>query len=132
MKQKPSIWLIDDDQTVIEIFERAFAKEQLGCQITTFTDATEFMSSLQQAPLPPALLLVDYYLLGTTGLTLIEQLRRAPATRSLKTVLYSQRMSTDILGKAEKMGIYQVASKPFDFKEWRQFVRELCLSTYSA
>jgi DNA-binding NtrC family response regulator len=128
MKPKPAIWIIDDDKAVSEVVERAFEKEHLACQLQVFSDVPEFLSKIQQASLPPTLLLVDYYLSDTNGLEIIEQLRENPSTRSLKAVLYSQQMNPDILRKAEKLGVYQVSPKPFNFQDWRNFAKELCLA----
>jgi len=80
----------------------------------------------------PSLLVVDYYLPGEDGLQIIERLRSNPDTNALKTVLFSQSLKKEIVAKAQDMNVYQVASKPTSFQEWRDFADDLCLAGYFA
>jgi two-component system alkaline phosphatase synthesis response regulator PhoP len=132
MKQKAVIWLVDDDDNVIEIIRRAFQRENLSCQVRSFSDGTSMMNELAQSDSMPSLLVVDYYLPGEDGLQIIERLRSNPDTNALKTVLFSQSLKKEIVAKAQDMNVYQVASKPTSFQEWRDFADDLCLAGYFA
>jgi len=90
------------------------------------------MNELAQNDSMPSLLVVDYYLPGEDGLQIIERLRSNPDTNALKTVLFSQSLKKEIVAKAQDMNVYQVASKPTNFQEWRDFADDLCLAGYFA
>ncbi|GAB3250277.1 response regulator [Larkinella harenae] len=127
MLENPKIWLVDDDQSIINIIKRAFEKQQLSCQVAGFNDAQEIISALQSDNLP-TLLMIDYSMPGMDGIELIEWLKQNSTTRSLKIVLFSQFMSKDLVEKAQKLGVYEVAMKPFSFVDWCVLARDLCLA----
>jgi two-component system alkaline phosphatase synthesis response regulator PhoP len=130
MKQKAVIWLVDDDDNVIEVIRRAFQRENLSCQVKRFSDGTSMMQELAQSDYLPSLLVVDYYLPGDDGLQIIDKLRNNPDTAALKTVLFSQSLKKEVVAKAQDMNVYQIAAKPTSFQEWRDFADELCLAGY--
>ncbi|MFD1139774.1 two-component system response regulator [Larkinella insperata] len=127
MNEQPTIWLVDDDQAIIEIIKQAFKKQQLSCQIAGFTDANAIIANLEKAKLP-TMLMVDYSMPGMDGLELIERIKHNPHTSSLKVVLFSQFMSKELIDRAQNMGVYEVTSKPFSFQEWCILARDLCLA----
>lgn len=128
MQKTPFIWLIDDDDSTLDIVTKAFEKEHLSCQLKAFNDTHALLTEMQQATAPPTMLLVDYGMPGTNGLQLIERLKNDPFTRELKTVLFSRNLTATILQNAENLDVYQVESKPSGFNEWRELVKELCLA----
>ncbi|QKZ14897.1 response regulator [Spirosoma sp. KUDC1026] len=130
MKQKATIWLVDDDQNVVDVIQRAFQRENLSCQVMSFPDGSSLMQQLSHSDHLPSLLVVDYYLPGDDGLKIIEALKANPDTSTLKTVLFSQSLNNEIVSKAQDMNVYQVTPKPTSFKEWRDFADELCLAGY--
>ncbi|UHG89568.1 response regulator [Spirosoma oryzicola] len=130
MQQKATIWLVDDDEQVTDIIQRAFKLEQLTCQIVSFPSDTALLEAITQAASLPALLIVDYYLPGTDGLQLIQRLKENPSTSTLKTILFSQNLKSDVVFKAQELNVYQVTNKPTTFQEWRNFADELCLAGY--
>ncbi|GAB3752532.1 response regulator [Spirosoma pomorum] len=132
MKQKATIWLVDDDTDVIDVIQRAFQRENLSCQVKSFPDGSSLMQALGASNHLPSLLVVDYYLPGDDGLKVIEKLKANPDTSTLKTVLFSQSLKKDIVEKAQGLNVYQVSPKPTSFKEWRDFADELCLAGYFA
>ncbi|GAB3335316.1 hypothetical protein GCM10027299_44200 [Larkinella ripae] len=127
MRDKPAIWLVDDDQAVGDIIERAFKKEALSCQVKSFTDAQAIIATIQ-ADRQPTLLLVDQCMPGMDGLTLVEWLKNNPSTRSLKVVLFSQTMTLALVERAQAIGVYEITRKPLNFQDWCKFVKDLCLA----
>ncbi|GAB3900075.1 hypothetical protein GCM10028803_22310 [Larkinella knui] len=127
MLENPKIWLVDDDQNIIDVVERAFEKQQLSCHISVFKGAGEIISILQSSS-PPTLMMIDYSMPGMDGVALIEWLKQNPDTRTLKVLLFSQFMSKDLIEKAQKLGVYEVAVKPFSFTDWCVLARDLCLA----
>ena len=130
MAQPPLIWFIDDDDSTVDIVTRAFQKEHLECQLKAFVDVDALLADIQQTATPPTLLLTDYDMPRMNGVELIQWLKRNPATRQLKTVLFSRHVSRSLLDKAEALAVYQVANKPTAFSEWRALVNELCSASY--
>lgn len=130
MTQTPSIWLIDDDEAILNIVARAFDKEQLSCQLKAFADTNALLFEIQQTDTLPNVLLIDYLMPGMDGLHLIERLKADPQTRELKTVLFSRNLTLAMLRKAEELDTYQVARKPDDFGSWRELVKELCTAGF--
>jgi DNA-binding NtrC family response regulator len=130
MKQQANIWLLDDDESLTDIVQRAFKLEQLTCQVKGFVNSKDLLDKLEQETTPPHLLLVDYYLAGENGLTLIEQLQQHPAAQTVRIILISEALKPEIVAKAHSLNVYQVTAKPFTFQEWRDLADELCLAGY--
>jgi two-component system alkaline phosphatase synthesis response regulator PhoP len=130
MRQNATIWLVDDDEHVVDIVSRAFKLENLTCEVICFPNSKTLLDEIAKNSTLPSVLVIDYYLPDEDGLRLIERLRNNPTTQSLRTVLFSQQLKTEVVLKAEALDVYQVAPKPASFQEWRLFADELCLAGY--
>ncbi|GAB3279484.1 hypothetical protein GCM10027347_54230 [Larkinella harenae] len=131
MQSKPSIWLIDDDENVADIISRAFHKEQIECDITTFHDVSLVKSNLLSNQ--PTLMLVDYQMPEMDGIEFIRWLRSNLDQEAPKIILFSQMSADYIVSQTlqsgidpDALGIYRIQRKPFDFQEWRHFAKEIC------
>lgn len=125
MKSQPAVWVIDDDQSVIEQIEEVFAKILPTHQVITFTDVPTFLSAIHWASTLPLLLFVDYRLFDTDGLQVIGRLKEKPATSNLTMILFSKIIPPDIAYKAEQLGVYRVLVKPLDVEDWYGFIDTL-------
>ncbi len=120
--------MVDDDELVGDLIQHAFLKENLSCQLINFGTGSELLAHIENASELPALLLLDYYLLGQNGIELFKVLQENPDVRAVKVVLFSDYLKSSIVRQAEEAGLYDVERKPSNFNEWRRFAKDLCLA----
>ena len=65
------VWIVDDDQSIRWVLEKALSKQQMPCRV--FEDAAEVMQALEQDT--PQVLVSDIRMPGDTGLALLEQVK---------------------------------------------------------
>ena len=128
MKQKPEIWVVDQDGDTLTLMEHAFQAERLTCRVVAFDNETSLYQHIKSSSSLPAMLMVEYSVSLLNGLTTVQHLRAHPLTKTIKLVLFGSSLTADMLNKAQELGIYQIERKPLDFQQWRNFAKELCLA----
>ena len=118
---QPIVFVVDDDQAVCSSLK--FALELEGFAVSTFADGESLLS---RADLPrPHCLVVDYKLLGMSGIDLLNELRR----RDVQTpaLLITSNPSRTLRSAAERLGV-SIIEKPLLTNALSECVREICRS----
>lgn len=102
------VWIVDDDQSIRWVLEKALSKHQMPCRV--FEDADEVMRALEQDT--PQVLVSDIRMPGDSGLALLEQVKhRCPQVPVIVMTAYSD---LDSAVSAFQGGAFEYLPKPFD------------------
>ena len=111
------IWIVDDDQSIRWVLERAVQRE--GLAVRCFDNAQECLLALEQEA--PQVLVSDIRMPGTNGLELLERVRRQrPALPVIITTAYSD---LDSAVSAFRGGAFEYLPKPFDLSHAMELIR---------
>ena len=102
------VWIVDDDQSIRWVLEKALAKQQMPCRV--FEDASEVMTALETDT--PQVLVSDIRMPGESGLALLEKIKhRCPQVPVIVMTAYSD---LDSAVSAFQGGAFEYLPKPFD------------------
>ena len=107
------IYIIEDDDTMIEILEDLIEDYEMGEVVGSSTDPSEAL--LQVPALRPDIIMIDFLMPGKDGAQLVRELKEAGCTA--KFIMVSQVSSKDMIGKAYDAGIEFFISKPINLIE---------------
>ncbi|HBT33607.1 MAG TPA: nitrogen regulation protein NR(I) [Pusillimonas sp.] len=105
------VWIVDDDQSIRWVLEKALAREAIPAQ--AFASADEMLDALEgQAP---AVLVTDVRMPGKDGLVLLQEIKqRYPDLPVIVMTAYTDLSSTV---SAFKKGAFDYLAKPFDIND---------------
>lgn len=102
------VWIVDDDQSIRWVLEKALSKHQMPCRV--FEDAGAVMDALENET--PQVLVSDIRMPGDTGLQLLEKVKhRCPQVPVIVMTAYSD---LDSAVSAFQGGAFEYLPKPFD------------------
>ena len=107
------IYIIEDDETMIEILEDLIEEYELGDVVGSSTDPYEALQKVPQVK--PDIILVDFLMPGMDGAELVRQLRKQGCASVF--IMLSQVSSKDMIGKAYDAGIEFFITKPINLIE---------------
>jgi len=112
-----TVWVVDDDESIRWVLERAFGREGLAPRV--FADARSCLAALAGGA--PRVLVCDIRMPGMSGLQLLAEFRRrASATPVIVMTAYSD---LDSAVSALQGGAFEYLPKPFDVATAVQLVR---------
>ena len=119
------IWIVDDDQSIRFVLERALAREAMP--VRTFTNARDVLSALDAANDPasgdtgPQVLVSDIRMPGGSGLELLAKLKAEhPA---LPVIIMTAFSDLDSAVSAFQGGAFEYLPKPFDLTKAVELIR---------
>jgi two-component system nitrogen regulation response regulator GlnG len=111
------IWIVDDDQSIRWVLERAVQRE--GMAVRSFDNAQDCLTALERDA--PQVLVSDIRMPGTSGLELLEKIRsQRPALPVIITTAYSD---LDSAVSAFRGGAFEYLPKPFDLSHAMELIR---------
>ena len=111
------IWVVDDDQSIRWVLERALQRE--GFAVRTFEKADDCLSALESDQ--PRVLLSDIRMPGTDGLTMMNRVKeRYP---NLPVVIMTAYSDLESAVSSFQGGAFEYLAKPFDLDNAVQLVR---------
>ncbi|NDC66880.1 MAG: nitrogen regulation protein NR(I) [Betaproteobacteria bacterium] len=111
------IWIVDDDQSIRWVLERAVQRE--GLAVRCFDNVQDCLSALEAEA--PQVLVSDIRMPGTNGLELLERVRsQRPALPVIITTAYSD---LDSAVSAFRGGAFEYLPKPFDLTHAMELIR---------
>jgi two-component system, NtrC family, nitrogen regulation response regulator GlnG len=112
------IWVVDDDQSIRFVLEKALAREQLASR--TFTNPREVLRALDAGE-SPQVLVSDIRMPGGSGLDLLAQVKqRLPMLPVIVMTAYSD---LDSAVSAFQGGAFEYLAKPFDVSKAVELIR---------
>lgn len=105
------VWIVDDDQSIRWVLEKALAREAIPAQ--AFPGADEMLDAL--ASQVPSVLVTDVRMPGKDGLALLQEIKaRYPDLPVIVMTAYTDLSSTV---SAFKKGAFDYLAKPFDIND---------------
>ncbi len=107
------IWCVEDDAGIREI--ETYALQSTGFQARGFEDGAAFQEALKSQL--PELIILDVMLPGKDGVTLLRELRAAPATRDIPVIMATARGAEYDKIQSLDLGADDYLVKPFGVME---------------
>ena len=114
------VWIVDDDQSIRFVLEKALLREQLPTR--SFSSAAEVLRALSSSDEPgPQILISDIRMPGESGLELLEKVKaRYP---SLPVIIMTAFSDLDSAVSAFQGGAFEYLPKPFDLSKAVELIR---------
>ncbi len=115
------IWIVDDDQSIRFVLEKALLRE--GLPTRSFTSPRELMLALESAPEGdgPQVLVSDIRMPGGSGLELLEKVRAL--LPGLPVIIMTAYSDLDSAVSAFQGGAFEYLPKPFDLPKAVELIR---------
>jgi two-component system, NtrC family, nitrogen regulation response regulator GlnG len=111
------IWIVDDDQSIRFVLEKALAREDLA--VRSFTNPRDVLAALEDGP--PQVLVSDIRMPGGSGIDLLTQVKeKYPALPVIIMTAYSD---LDSAVSAFQGGAFEYLPKPFDVPKAVELIR---------
>ena len=126
-----TVLLVEDDANDTLLLERAFHRANLTSLLRVVTDAEQAMAYLDSEDPPPSLLLLDINLPRTSGLELLEWVRKKAAPlKDLPVIVLTSSRDTEDIDRAYALGANSYMAKPGgNFDGLAQMVKEFDRAT---
>ncbi len=113
------IWIVDDDQSIRFVLEKALLREQLPSR--SFTNARDVLNALTDDDKPPQVLVSDIRMPGGSGLDLLDKVKaKYPGLPVIIMTAYSD---LDSAVSAFQGGAFEYLPKPFDIPKAVELIR---------
>jgi two-component system nitrogen regulation response regulator GlnG len=112
------IWVVDDDQSIRFVLERALAREQFA--VRSFANARDVLSALADDD-EPQVLVSDIRMPGGSGLDLLAKVREAHP--GLPVIVMTAYSDLDSAVSAFQGGAFEYLAKPFDVPKAVELIR---------
>jgi two-component system, NtrC family, nitrogen regulation response regulator GlnG len=111
MSDALAVWIVDDDDSIRWVLERAL--QAAGCQVRTFTTGASLLSALAQAA--PQVLLTDIRMPGMSGLEILQQVHTQYP--KIPIIVMTAHTDLDAAVSAYQGGAFEYLPKPFDIDD---------------
>jgi two-component system nitrogen regulation response regulator GlnG len=111
------VWIVDDDQSIRWVLERALAKE--GFRVRSFREARDVIAALDDAV--PKVLVSDIRMPGESGIELLYQARQKRPT--MPVIIMTAYSDLDSAVSAFQGGAFEYLPKPFDLTQAIELIR---------
>jgi len=106
--EKITAWIVDDDQSIRWVLQRAL--EKAGMQTQVFSDAAEMLRKFKNQK--PNIIITDIRMPGMSGLELLENIHQAEP--KLPVIVITAHSDLDTTVAAYQGGAFEYLPKPFD------------------
>ena len=119
------IWIVDDDQSIRFVLEKALAREDMPTR--SFTNTRELLTALDDANesdpehLPPQVLISDIRMPGGSGLDLLTKVKQKHP--GLPIIIMTAFSDLDSAVNAFQRGAFEYLPKPFDISKAVELIR---------
>jgi two-component system nitrogen regulation response regulator GlnG len=111
MTNKTTIWLVDDDDSIRWVLEKALSKS--GYKTVLFTSADEALEQLNSSL--PDVIVTDIRMPGTSGLGLLDSLKVSHP--EIPVIIMTAHTDLDSAVASYDQGAFEYLPKPFDINE---------------
>ncbi len=117
-----NIWVIDDDESIRWVLEKALKKSEMS--VTTFENADEALEVVRANALPPDAVISDIRMPGSDGLSFLSSFHSThPDVPVLIMTAYSD-LETTV--NSFENGAFEYIPKPFDVENVIELTRKAC------
>ncbi len=120
----PSIWVIDDDQSIRWVLERALSN--VGFSVTPFETASTALTRLKRSDKgdKPSAILCDLRMPGIGGFEFLKQVKNVDP--SLPIIIMTAYSDLDTTVNAYQEGAFEYLPKPFDIDQAIDLISRAC------
>jgi two-component system nitrogen regulation response regulator GlnG len=111
------IWIVDDDESIRWVLEKALARENLATK--SFSNARDVMAALQTEA--PQVLVSDIRMSGQSGLELLQKVKETHP--GLPVIIMTAFSDLDSAVAAFQGGAFEYLAKPFDLDKAVELIR---------
>jgi two-component system nitrogen regulation response regulator GlnG len=111
MTQRPDIWVVEDDEAIRYVLQRALSRS--GYEVQCFESVADVSLALERAT--PRAILTDIRLPDADGLNILDLLQRQGAT--VPVIAMTAYSDLDQAVKAFQKGVFDYLPKPFDLDQ---------------
>lgn len=111
------IWIVDDDQSIRFVLEKALARE--GLEVRSFTNTRDVLAALAHEA--PQVLVSDIRMPGGSGIDLLSQIKQSHP--SLPVIIMTAYSDLDSAVSAFQGGAFEYLPKPFDVPKAVELIR---------
>jgi two-component system nitrogen regulation response regulator GlnG len=111
MTEKAHVWIIDDDDSIRWVLQKAL--ENAGMQVTSFSSADGVLDQLQSSE--PDTIITDVRMPGMDGLSLLSALSKSYP--QIPVIIMTAHTDLDSAVSAYQGGAFEYLPKPFDIDE---------------
>lgn len=122
MSADKEVWIVDDDQSIRWVLEKALEKANLPSQL--FTSAEDLLKALQQGR--PKVIVTDIRMPGISGIELLSTLK--DSYPDIPVVIMTAYSDLDSAISAYEGGAFEYLPKPFDLNEAIDIIERAGLS----
>jgi len=105
------IWIVDDDNSIRWVLEKAFNKASISS--ASFSDASSLLSALEYAQ--PEVIISDIRMPNIDGMTLLNQI--GEEYPNIPVIIMTAHSDLDSAVNAYQGGAFEYLPKPFDIEE---------------
>ena len=116
------VWIIDDDQSIRWVLDKAFQKTSMEARC--FTSADEVIHSLQYNPDLPDVIISDVRMPGIDGLQFLENFKSEHPETPI--IIMTAHSDLDSAVSAYEGGAFEYIPKPFDVDEVIELTERAC------
>ncbi|MEM7401798.1 MAG: nitrogen regulation protein NR(I) [Pseudomonadota bacterium] len=116
------IWVIDDDQAIRWVLERAFQKAEIP--VETFSSATSAFDEIQHST--PTAIITDVRMPGMDGFDFLERIKDGHP--DLPIIIMTAHSDLQSAVGAYQKGAFEYLPKPFDVEDAVELAKRACLS----
>ena len=117
MQQTEAIWVVDDDQSIRWVLEKALTRAEM--EVKTFESAAALLKSLKKAT--PAAIISDIRMPDMDGFELLAQIQSSH--QELPVIIMTAHSDMDSAVSAFESGAFEYLPKPFDINEATELAR---------
>ncbi|MDO6461331.1 nitrogen regulation protein NR(I) [Granulosicoccaceae sp. 1_MG-2023] len=122
------VWIIDDDQSIRWVLDKAFQKSDM--EVRSFASADEVIHTLQYNPELPDVIVSDVRMPGTDGLNFLRQFREDHP--DLPIIIMTAHSDLGSAVSAYESGAFEYIPKPFDVDEVIELTHRACTTAREA
>jgi signal transduction histidine kinase/DNA-binding response OmpR family regulator len=116
----PRLLVVDDEETVCQVFERTLGKKNYEVQTTQ--NANKALEEIKQSFFN--LMIIDLKMPGMDGIQLLKRIKKL--NPYIEVIILTGFGTTDTAVSAMKLGAFDYITKPFNFKEIEKIIQK-CL-----
>ena len=119
---KPEIWVIDDDQSIRWILDRALTNA--GFKVTAFETGSKALMQFKRSEIlaRPTLIVSDFRMPGINGFELLKQVKNID--KNIPVIIMTAYSELDITVQSYQEGAFEYLAKPFDIDEAIELVKQ--------
>lgn len=126
------ILVIEDDEDDYYLTSTALQTECQQAQVKRVASLEQWRDYWDSKPIAPSLVLMDFHLPMTTGLELLDDLKRNPVYRTTPVIMWSGTADQDQVIACYEAGAASFIEKPSSMDKLRQNMKALCSFWFDA